>query len=213
MSADKQIVVGFVGNYENEAIRPHIMRKFSDLLLAAVRHPAMLLYLDQAQSFGPESQFATRVRNRGNRQAPGLNENLAREILELHTLGVRAGYTQTDVTSFAKALTGLTVVGVGRGAGLRLMPADARPGETLFVDRLHQPGAQTVLGKRYGQPGAAQAEAVLLDLAVHPATARHVATKLARHFTSDDPPASLVDRLADDFEKTGGDLPRSIARS
>lgn len=207
VSADKQTVVGFVGNYENEAIRPHIMRKFSDLLLAAVRHPAMLLYLDQAQSFGPDSPFATRVRNRGGRQAPGLNENLAREILELHTLGVRTGYTQADVTGFAKALTGLTVAGVGRGAGQRLMPADARPGETLFVDRLHQPGEQTVLGKRYGQSGSAQAEAVLFDLAVHPATARHVATKLARHFTADDPPASLVDRLAGDFERTGGDLP------
>jgi len=207
VSADKQTVVGFAGNYENEAIRPHIMGKFSDLLAAAVHHPAMLLYLDQAQSFGPDSAFATRVRNRGNRQAPGLNENLAREILELHTLGVRAGYTQADVTGFAKALTGLTVAGLGRGAGQRLMPADARPGETLFVERLHQPGSQTILGKRYDQPGARQAEAVLRDLAVHPATARHVATKLARHFTGDEPPASLVERLAGDFARTGGDLP------
>ncbi len=120
VSADKQTVIGFAGNYENEAIRPHIMGKFSDLLIAAVRHPAMLLYLDQAQSFGPESAFAARVRNRGNGQAPGLNENLAREILELHTLGVRTGYTQADVTSFAKALTGVTVAGLGRGAGQRL---------------------------------------------------------------------------------------------
>lgn len=207
VSADKQTVVGFAGNYENEAIRPHIMGKFSDLLAAAVHHPAMLLYLDQAQSFGPDSAFATRVRNRGNRQAPGLNENLAREILELHTLGVRAGYTQADVTGFAKALTGLTVAGLGRGAGQRLMPADARPGETLFVERLHQPGSQTILGKRYDQPGARQAEAVLRDLAVHPGTARHVAIKLARHFTGDEPPASLVERLAGDFARTGGDLP------
>ncbi len=207
VSADKQTVVGFAGNFENEAIRPHIMGKFSDLLIAAVHHPAMLLYLDQAQSFGPDSPFATRIRNRGNRQAPGLNENLAREIMELHTLGVRAGYTQADVTSFAKALTGLTVAGLGRGAGQRLMPADARPGETLFVERLHQPGAQTILGKRYDQPDGRQAEAVLRDLAVHPATAQHVATKLARHFTGDDPPATLVDRLAQDLEKTGGDLP------
>ena len=207
VSADKQTVVGFAGNYENEAIRPHIMGKFSDLLIAAVHHPAMLLFLDQAQSFGPDSQFATRVRNRGNRQAPGLNENLAREILELHTLGVRAGYTQTDVTSFAKALTGLTVAGLGRGAGQRLMPADARPGATVFIERLHEPGAQTILGKNYDQPGRRQAEAVLRDLAVHPATARHIATKLARHFTGDEPPAPLVDRLAKDFEQTGGDLP------
>lgn len=207
ISADKQTVVGFAGNYENEAIRPHVMGKFSDLLTAAVHHPAMLLFLDQAQSFGPNSQFATRVRNRGNRQAPGLNENLAREILELHTLGVRAGYTQADVTSFAKVLTGLTVAGLGRGAGQRLMPADARAGATVFIERLHEPGAQTILGKHYDQPGGRQAEAVLRDIAVHPATARHVATKLARHFTGDEPPATLVDRLAKDFEKTGGDLP------
>jgi uncharacterized protein (DUF1800 family) len=207
VSADKQTVVGFAGNFENEAIRPHIMGNFSDLLIAAVRHPAMLLFLDQAQSFGPDSPFATRVRNRGRRQAPGLNENLAREILELHTLGVRAGYTQADVTAFAKALTGLTVAGLGRGVGQRLMPADAQPGETVFIGPLHEPGAQTILGKRYDDAGARQAEAVLRDLAVHPATAKHIAAKLARHFTSDDPPAALVDRLSTDFLKTGGDLP------
>ncbi len=207
VSADKQTVIGFVGNYENEAIRPHIMGKFADLLIAAVKHPAMLLYLDQAQSFGPDSPFATRVRDRGRRQTPGLNENLAREILELHTLGVRGGYAQADVTAFAKALTGLTVAGLGRGAGQRLMPADARPGETVFIAPLHEPGAQTILGSSYDQPGERQAEAVLRDLAVHPATARHVATKLARHFTGDEPPAALVDRLADSFEESGGDLP------
>lgn len=206
VSADKQTVIGFVGNYENEAIRPHIMGKFSDLLIAAVKHPAMLLYLDQAQSFGPESPFATRVRNRGRRQAPGLNENLAREILELHTLGVRTGYTQADVTAFAKALTGLTVAGLGRGAGQRLMPVGAEPGATVFIAPLHEPGTQSVLGRRYDAGGAAQAEAILRDLAVHPATARHIATKLARHFTSDEPPTSLVDRLAADFLKSGGDL-------
>lgn len=207
VSADKQTVVGFAGNYENEAIRPHIMGKFSDLLIAAVRHPAMLLYLDQAQSFGPDSAFATRVRNRGKRQAPGLNENLAREILELHTLGVRTGYTQADVTSFAKALTGLTVTGLARGVGQRLMPADARAGETVFIAALHEPGAQTILGRQYADAGDRQADAVLRDLAVHPATANHVAVKLARHFTGDEPPAALVDRLSTDFLKTGGDLP------
>ncbi len=199
-------MIGFVGNYENDAIRPNIMGKFSDLLIAAVRHPAMLLYLDQAQSFGPDSPVATRARGRGNARAPGLNENLAREILELHTLGVRTGYTQVDVTAFAKALTGLTVAGLGRGAGQRLMPADAQTGDTVFIDRLHEPGAQTVLGRRYDAAGAAQAEAILRDLAVHPATARHIATKLARHFTADDPPPALVDRLTANFVKTGGDL-------
>ncbi|GAO77499.1 DUF1800 family protein [Sphingopyxis sp. C-1] len=207
VSADKQSVIGFAGNYEFEAIRPHVMGKFSDLLIAAVRHPAMLFYLDQAQSFGPDSPFAARVRNRGKGKAPGLNENLAREILELHTLGVRTGYTQADVTAFAKALTGLTVAGLGRGAGLRLMPADARPGATLFIGSLHEPGPKTILGRRYEDEGKKQADVVLRDLAVHPATAEHIATKLARHFTADEPPTALVDRLSADFVKTGGDLP------
>lgn len=206
VSADKLPVIGFAGNHEFEAIRPHIMGKFSDLLIAAVRHPAMLLYLDQAQSFGPGSMIAARMRSRGNRRTPGLNENLAREILELHTLGVRGGYAQDDVSALAKLLTGHTVAGLGRGAGQRLMPASAAPGTTVFIEPLHEPGAQTILGKRYAQPGAAKAEAVLRDLAVHPATARHIATKLARHFTGDDPPQILVERLAANFLATGGEL-------
>ncbi len=207
VSADKITMIGFAGNHEFEAIRPNIMGKFADLLIAAVRHPAMLLYLDQAQSFGPDSPVAQRVRRRQKQAKLGLNENLAREILELHTLGVRTGYTQADVTAFAKALTGLTVAGLGKGAGQRLMPADARPGDTVFIAQLHEPGAQTILGKRYDQPGARQGEAVLRDLAVHPATATHIATKLARHFTGDTPPPALVERLTADFRQTGGDLP------
>lgn len=206
VSADKLPVIGFAGNYEFEAIRPHIMGKFSDLLIAAVRHPAMLLYLDQAQSFGPDSPVSDRIRARGRRQAPGLNENLAREIMELHTLGVRTGYTQADVTAFAKVLTGLTVAGLGRGAGQRLMPAGAADGDTVFIAPLHEPGAQSIIGKRYAQGGADQAEAVLLDLARHPATARHIATKLARHFSGDTPAPALVARLEADFLRTGGDL-------
>lgn len=208
VSADKLPVIGFAGNYENEAIRPHIMGRFSDLLFAVVQHPAMLLYLDQAQSFGPDSPMVERMRARGNgRRAPGLNENLAREILELHTLGVRTGYTQADVTAFAKVLTGLTVAGLARGAGQRLMPPAAKPGDTVFLDALHEPGAQTILGKRYAQGGLKQAEAVLRDLAAHPATAKHVATKLARHFSGDTPPPALVARLEASYNKTGGDLP------
>ena len=207
VSADKITMIGFAGNYEFEAIRPNIMGKFADLLIAAVRHPAMLLYLDQALSFGPDSPVAQRVRRRQKQAKLGLNENLAREILELHTLGVRTGYTQADVTAFAKALTGLTVAGLGKGAGQRLMPTNARPGDTVFIAQLHEPGAQTILGKRYDQPGARQGEAVLRDLAVHPATATHIATKLARHFTGDIPPPALVERLTVDFRQTGGDLP------
>ncbi len=218
VSADKIAVIGFTGNYEFEAIRPHITGKFADLLIAAVRHPAMLLYLDQAQSFGPDSPVATRIRRRQNRPGPGLNENLAREILELHTLGVRTGYTQADVTAFAKALTGLTVAGLGRGAGQRLMPAGAAPGETVFIPQLHQPGEQTILGKRYADGGAKQAEAVLRDLAVHPATAQHIATKLARHFTADDPPPAgraAVGRFPEERRRPPLALPhpRRLARA
>src|SRR3546814_10841098 len=122
--------------------------------------------------------------------------------MELHTLGVRAGYTQADVTNFAKALTGLTVAGLGRAAGQRLLPADARPGETVFVDRLLQPGPLTILGKVYDQPGPKHVEAVLCDPAVPLPTSRHAATKLACHFPGAEPPATPVDRLAKDFVRT-----------
>ena len=207
VSADKQAALGFIGNHEFDAIRPHVMGRFADLLRAAVRHPAMLFYLDQAQSVGPDSAAATRIAARRDRPGPGLNENLAREILELHTLGVRSGYSQADVTAFARTLTGLTVAGVGGSPGARLAPRDAAAGDTVFVPQLHQPGAQTILGKRYDAAGEAQARAVLADLAAHPATARHIATKLARHFTADDPPPALVSRLEADFLASGGDLP------
>ena len=111
----------------------------------------------------------------------GLNENLAREIMELHTLGVRTGYSQADVTEFARALTGWTVGGIGRGPGARML-GNAPAGEFQFAELLHEPGDRTIMGKRYGQAGEAQARAVLMDLAASPATAKHLATKLARHF-------------------------------
>lgn len=206
ISADDPNLVGLAGNFEFEAIRPHIMGKFSDLLIAAVRHPAMLLFLDQTLSLGPDSPRVTRIRGKA-RKLPGLNENLGREILELHTLGVRSGYTQTDVTAFSKALTGLTVSGFSHAVNAKIVPPGTRTGDTMFIAAFHQPGAQTILGKHYPDTGAAQAEAVLRDLAVHPATARHIATEVARHFTADVPPPSLVDRLAKNFTKTGGDLP------
>lgn len=205
VSTEKQFVSGLAGNYEFSAIRPHIMGRFSDLLIAATRHPAMQLYLDQVLSVGPDSPFA--VRQSRPRGRPGLNENLAREILELHTLGVRSGYTQADVTAFARALTGLSVAGLGRGALRQLVPDGSQPGDSIYIAERHQPGDQMILGKRYPDTGPQQAEAVLRDLAAHPATARHIATRLARHFTADDPPPPLVDRLAADFLRSGGDLP------
>lgn len=203
VSVDKAAVIGLAGNFENEAIRPHVNGKFADLLFAAVRHPAMLLFLDQAQSIGPNSPIGQRAQRRGAERLPGINENLAREIMELHTLGVRSGYSQSDVTEFAKALTGTTVTGLGRLA--RLLPYDS--GRAAFVEQLHEPGARTVMGRKYSQSGEAQGHAILSDLAAHPATARHIASKLARHFASDTPPAALVARLEASFIKTGGDLP------
>jgi uncharacterized protein (DUF1800 family) len=202
VSVDKLLVLGMAGALEADAIRPHVLGRFEDMLLAVVRHPAMLLYLDQAQSIGPGSGAGMRAEARQQRRR-GLNENLAREILELHTLGVRTGYTQEDVTEFARALTGWT------------LPRD-RPGgdgaaSFRFVPALHEPGTRTVLGRRYPDGGEEQARAILQDLVAAPATARHIATKLARHFVADEPPPALVQRLADTFARTGGDL-RSVYR-
>ena len=188
VNADTTVMAGA---YEREAIRPHVLGRFVDMLLAAESHPAMLIYLDNAQSTGPNS-VAGIMRNRG------LNENLAREILELHTLGVRTVYTQEDVTSFAKVITGWT-----------LLTTDTNPhhgGEFLYHPRMHEPGAQTVLGKSYRDTGQEQGRSVLTDLARHPATAKHIATKLARHFIADEPPAALVERLTQKFTETEGDL-------
>ncbi|HEX4738440.1 MAG TPA: DUF1800 domain-containing protein [Allosphingosinicella sp.] len=205
VSADKLQVIGLVGLLEFEAIRPHVLGKFEDMLVAVEQHPAMLLYLDQAQSVGPDSRLGAIAASRGRKV--GLNENLGREIMELHTLGVRSGYTQADVTEFARALTGWTVDGIGRGPAARAMGGGGAPGAFHFAEAIHQPGARTILGKKYDQPGVEQARAVLHDLATSPATARHIATKLARHFAADDPPPALVDRLSTAFLKSGGDLP------
>jgi uncharacterized protein (DUF1800 family) len=207
VSVDKVAVLGIAGTLEREAIRPNVLGNFSDMLMAVEKHPAMLLFLDNVQSVGPRSlllqQFADRPALR-NRQL-GLNENLAREILELHTLGVNGGYTQADVTSFAKVITGWSA-GVARGAPLARFD-NSKPGEFAFRPALHEPGAQTVVGRSYAQDGLAQGEAVLRDLAASPATAKFLATKLARHFVADDPSPALVQRLADAYLKGRGDLP------
>ena len=180
-----------VGAYHREAIRPNILGRFADLAAAAIFHPAMLAYLDNWQSIGPNS-FVGKRRNRG------LNENLAREVLELHTVTPAANYNQTDVTEFSKALTGWTV-------GNERIGKD-RQGEVLFSNIMHESGARSVLGRRYSEDGKAQATMILADLCRHPETAKNVCFKLARHFVSDTPPPTLTDLLTDTFLKTDGDL-------
>jgi uncharacterized protein (DUF1800 family) len=205
VSVDKLPVIGLAGLLEFEAIRPHVLGKFSDMLLAVEQHPAMLLFLDQAQSIGPDSTADRMIAMRGGKQR-GLNENLAREIMELHTLGVRTGYSQADVTEFARALTGWTVGGVGQGPGARLL-GNSPAGEFQFAALIHEPGDRTIMGRRYGEQGEAQARSILLDLAANPATAKHLATKLTRHFAGDDPPPAMVERLTQAYLGTGGSLP------
>jgi uncharacterized protein (DUF1800 family) len=205
VSADKGAISGLAGTLETEAIRPRINGRFADLLLAVEQHPAMIAFLDNQTSVGPDSIAARRIEERRPERRVGINENLAREILELHTLGVGGGYTQTDVTTFAEVLTGWSIGG-GKG-----MLAGGDTGRFFFRENLHQPGAKSMLGKRYTQEGQAQGEAVLADLAHHPSTARFIATKLVRHFIADDPPAPAVERLAEAYRKSDGDLPRVYA--
>ncbi|MGB5902684.1 MAG: DUF1800 family protein [Xanthobacteraceae bacterium] len=181
----------WAGAFEREAIRPHVLGHFADMLKAVEQHPAMLFFLDNQQSIGPNS----RAGQRGKR---GLNENLAREIMELHTLGVGSGYTQADVVALAKILTGWTYAGRQGRLG--------EPGSFIFNVNAHEPGTIVLLGKSYPDNNVAQGEAALADIARRPATATFIATKLVRHFVADDPPPALVTRLADIFRKTDGDL-------
>ena len=183
------------GAFEREAIRPFVLRSFPEMLLAVERHPVMLNYLDNQQSMGPNSRW-------GKAQKHGLNENLAREILELHTLGVDGGYTQADVTALAATITGWTIVGREGRLG--------EPGAFTFNANAHEPGDRLLLGKAYPQGGMGQGEAALNDLARHPSTAHHIAFKLARHFVADEPPPALVERLARVYRDTEGGL-RALA--
>jgi uncharacterized protein (DUF1800 family) len=200
VSAEKALVFALVGSFEREAIRPHVTGRFVDMLLAASAHPAMLMYLDNHLSVR-KGWEARRITRSGAFPPPtGLNENLAREILELHTLGVNGGYTQADVTEFARVITGWTV--------RPMMNAHSRGAAGFFFDGArHEPGPKTLLGKTYAQEGAAQGEAVLRDLAARPSTARHLATKLARHFIADEPPAGAVARIERAFRDSDGHLP------
>ena len=202
ISADKQPIPAVAGLFESEAIRPNVSGKFIDLLLAVEQHPAMILYLDNQRSIGPGSTLGRRASRGSNTRSIGLNENLAREILELHTLGVNGGYTQDDVTTFAKVITGWSVGGASENGRF----AEGEPGTFEFRDIIHEPGTQEILGKKYSQSGMDQGRAVMRDLALHPSTAKFLATKLARHFVADEPPAELVDRLAATYLESGGEL-------
>jgi len=181
----------WAGSFEREAIRPHVLGRFGDMLKAVEQHPAMLFFLDNQQSLGPESRA-------GQNRKRGLNENLAREIMELHTLGVGGGYSQDDVTSLARIITGWTFAGRQGQLGT--------PGSFVFNANAHQPGPQLLLGKTYENNGVAQGEAALADIARHPSTAKFIAAKFARHFVADDPPPALVARLQEIFRRTDGDL-------
>ena len=210
---------GVVGAYEREAIRPHIAGSFDQLLQAAVTHAGMLRYLDNDQSAGPRSAVVQRQarRNRDAGERPpritGLNENLAREVLELHTLGVAGGgtayggwggYTQADVTEFARVLTGWRVPLAA--AMFSAADGSAKDSASRFDPAWHDPGPKTVLGRRY-EAGPEALPALLSDLARHPSTARFLSVKLARHFVADTPPPALVARLESAYLQSGGQLP------
>lgn len=188
-SGTKGVVIGMAGGHEREAIRPHVAGRFEDMLLASTRHPGMLFYLDNYRSSGPDSP-------QGYYGSRGVNENLAREIMELHTLGVDQGYGQGDVQEFAKILTGWTFA-------RRHQPG---PGGFYFNPGQHERGPKTVLGETIPESGVGEGEIVLSRLAAHPATARRAATKLARHFLADDPPPGLIAKLERSFIESEGDL-------
>ena len=198
----KPQVVSLAGHYEREVIRPHVLGRFSDMVLASARHPAMLLYLDNARSIGPSSRGSQMAARRGRKR--GLNENYARELLELHTVGVDGGYTQKDVEQLALVFTGWTVAGLGQPMGMSI-GGSAQP-VFMFRRALHEPGAKSVLGFSYPEAGVAEGERVIRDLCRRPQTAHFVANKLVRHFVSDDPPDAAVQRIAATFQKTEGDL-------
>lgn len=202
-------------SYESDAIRPNAFGRFANLLLATGEHPAMLAYLNNAQSVANSDQptLTTPLAKR-KKSLQGLNENYAREVMELHTLGVDGGYTQADVTELARCLTGWTIYPVGpNGEKLRerieegKLPMAVRRGQFLFRGDQHDAGTKRVLDKTYGpDQGMEEGEAALRMLAAHPSTARFLSRQLAVHFVSDDPPPELVERLAKNFLKTGGDI-------
>lgn len=189
-AAAKLLVAPLAGSYEREVIRPHVLGRFEDMVLASAKHPAMLYYLDNFQSIGPNSRAAqTRSRRLGRQR--GLNENYARELLELHTLGVNGGYTQQDVLELARMLTGWST---------------ERDLTFTFREIAHEPGAKTLMGVHYKEAGVKEGERAIRALCRHPSTAAFIATKLVTHFVADNPPASAVDRIKKAFIESDGDL-------
>jgi uncharacterized protein (DUF1800 family) len=184
----------WVGAYEDEAIRPYTLGRFSDLLLATAKHPVMLLYLDNARNVSPFDAPAPGPK--GNAKSTGINENYAREVMELHTLGVDGGYTQSDIVALAHIMTGWGVAHHEHGEdgiGFRFLP------------QRHDPSSQTLLGRKFSG-GQEEGEAALLMLAQHPSTAKHISSKLAQYFVADQPPPELVSQMAAEFQRTDGDL-------
>lgn len=188
-----------IGQLERDVIRRHVLGSFKSMLIGVMKHPAMLAYLDNADSIGPNSPT-------GQSWGAGYNQNLAREILELHTLGVGGGYTQRDVDNFAKVLTGWSFVRGWEADGQYNGGSPQNRGQFIFRNDWHEPGAQRVLGRTYSQTGIKQGEAVLAALAAHPATAQFLAFKLVRHFITDNPTPALVKPVADAYRKSGGNL-------
>jgi uncharacterized protein (DUF1800 family) len=190
----------YLVSFERDVIRPHALGKFEDLLEAVAHSPAMMLYLDNSESMGPDSPAAERAkmaaaRNPNNKKADaGLNENYARELMELHTLGVNGGYTQADVTQVARVLTGWTVDEPQRG------------GDFIFNENRHEPGAKKVLGKKIKDNGEREGEELMHMLVTRPATAQFLSRKLALRFVGDDPPQALVDRMAATYMQSHGDI-------
>jgi uncharacterized protein (DUF1800 family) len=207
--------------FERDTIRPHVFGRFEDLLQATAKSPAMLVYLDNARSVADEEHrpAMAAVRLPGNNAPKGLNENYARELMELHTLGVDGGYTQKDVTELARVLTGWSIgrprlaSGQEQGmlrASLRQRP-DETPGSFLFRARAHDAGAKTVLGTTFPAGGGIEeGEKALAMLARNPATARHIAFELCQRLVADEPPKELVERVAKRFLATGGDLRETV---
>jgi uncharacterized protein (DUF1800 family) len=211
----------WIGAYEEEAIRPHTLGRFSDLLLATAKHPAMLVYLDNAQNVAPGMQETSKDAMADdakqipmkNRKEHGINENFAREVMELHTLGVDGGYSQADVVALAHILTGWTV---GPGADSDAANAVNRfrkhRGAFRFAARRHDPSAECLLGRTFSGGDVGEGEAALLMLAAHPATSRHISFQLAQFFVADQPDHALVDAMAKTFRETSGDI-RSVLKT